>query len=904
MKTRPHLTIEALENRWVPSTLQVVNGLLTYNASPGVANNLTIAISGANYVLTDTSEKISAPGLAGSGTNTVIVPIAFVDSMHINLGDLADRLTVAATLDPISVKAGVGDDIIDVGRFATGLLSGVQAPVTVEGEAGSDSVRINDTASTAPRAYTIAADKVTPVGSADVNYAAVEQLAVTAGGGADTFTVRATAAGTTTTLLGSAGADTFNVGSVTSTLDDIKGRLVLVGGGNPTIPFLVPDSVNLFDQGNAVGNNYAVRDNSVTRSGIAAIAYSEVERLALNAGTAADGLVVLSTSLFTPVTLNMGNGNDVVEVATRTGSSLDLIRSVVTVNGEGGADTVNLNDNTDANANGYLIDAINATRNGTKILRHETVESLILNAGAFDDQAVVQSTQAFTIVTFRMGSGNDLVIVGGASLDPILGRVNVDGQAGTDLLRLNDQGRTGGVIYGVSATGVTRAFSSGVGYVGMEDLTINAANASSPIPILNTFFVHGTSIPTTLNGASNAKDIFLVGSGTDSLDDIRGPLTVNGFGGLDLLELRDQGDTNANSYVVTSTGVARAGSALISYNLPSLVGLQLNAGAFNDTVNVRSTSAATPVALNLGAGNDIAGLGAGPFFRLGQIASPVSVVGAVGADAIVLDDVNSGLFPVAGNNFTITATDVTRDNRQILRYQSAESLTLAAGTGNDTIRVASTVATTPVEVRAGLGNDTLQVGNSSAAALLGVVAFDGQGGSDTLDYSAFNSAVPVRVNLALGKATGVTSFSSIENVTGGPGDDILIGDEQANILKGGPGRDILIGRGGADTLQGGVGDDILIGCSTVHDLNSAALEAIMEEWGRTDLLGPTAGYLTRIAHLRGTLGDGFNGTTFLNLSKVKDDGVADSLDGNGGLDWFFRLGTDIIVARESPERVN
>ena len=44
-------------------------------------------------------------------------------------------------------------------------------------------------------------------------------------------------------------------------------------------------------------------------------------------------------------------------------------------------------------------------------------------------------------------------------------------------------------------------------------------------------------------------------------------------------------------------------------------------------------------------------------------------------------------------------------------------------------------------------------------------------------------------------------ISGIENVTGGAGDDTLIGDSQANVLIGGPGH---------DTLRGAAGDDALI----------------------------------------------------------------------------------------------
>lgn len=61
-----------------------------------------------------------------------------------------------------------------------------------------------------------------------------------------------------------------------------------------------------------------------------------------------------------------------------------------------------------------------------------------------------------------------------------------------------------------------------------------------------------------------------------------------------------------------------------------------------------------------------------------------------------------------------------------------------------------------------------------------------------------------------------------------------------------------------------------------------ALLALQAEWSRTD-----ADYLTRISHLNGTSGGGLNGAYLLNGLTVVDDGAADNLYGNSGLDWFF-----------------
>jgi Ca2+-binding RTX toxin-like protein len=54
-------------------------------------------------------------------------------------------------------------------------------------------------------------------------------------------------------------------------------------------------------------------------------------------------------------------------------------------------------------------------------------------------------------------------------------------------------------------------------------------------------------------------------------------------------------------------------------------------------------------------------------------------------------------------------------------------------------------------------------------------------------------------------------LASIENATGGDGDDMIIGNGDANILRSERGEDELRGRGGDDTLDGDDGPDQLFG---------------------------------------------------------------------------------------------
>jgi hypothetical protein len=216
-------------------------------------------------------------------------------------------------------------------------------------------------------------------------------------------------------------------------------------------------------------------------------------------------------------------------------------------------------------------------------------------------------------------------------------------------------------------------------------------------------------------------------------------------------------------------------------------------------------------------------------------------------------------------------------------------------------------------LQGGTASDTFKF--SPAGVISGSI--NGGGGGDWLDYSLLTTGVSV--NLTAGAASRVAGgaagkLTQIQNVIGGGGADNLVGNSQGSILVGGGGNDtitagtgrsLLIGGAGGDVLRGGSADDILISGTTNFDANHAALTAILAEWQRTDRT-----YAQRISDLRN--GGGLNGTTKLIWgTTVHDDGAADTLTGNAGLDWFFaNLGpggvkdtiTDLNTG--GPEQVN
>ena len=93
-----------------------------------------------------------------------------------------------------------------------------------------------------------------------------------------------------------------------------------------------------------------------------------------------------------------------------------------------------------------------------------------------------------------------------------------------------------------------------------------------------------------------------------------------------------------------------------------------------------------------------------------------------------------------------------------------------------------------------------------------LVSFDPAAGNGTFSLVVDGDAIGFDTSGGDIKALHLfdgTSAASGANAVGGPGNDTLIGDNQANVLSGNGGSDLLFGAGGDDMLFGGDGADIL-----------------------------------------------------------------------------------------------
>ena len=279
--------------------------------------------------------------------------------------------------------------------------------------------------------------------------------------------------------------------------------------------------------------------------------------------------------------------------------------------------------------------------------------------------------------------------------------------------------------------------------------------------------------------------------------------------------------------------------------------------------------------------------------------------GYIGNDQLYGRDGDDSLGGGSGNDFL----DGGAGTDQIVFFGGAQTIDLAAGTatgeGTDTFMNFE-------NVYAGNGNDIV-FGDGVANVLLGHNGDDtleGRGGDDTLnggsdtDTASFSETTAgVNANLTAGTAQGSESGSdtlqSIENLTGGSGDDFLIGDGNVNVLAGGDGDDVLDGLGGDDTLDGGAGTGDAAKFKTTTS-------GVVVDLGAGTAVGAESGSDTLISIEDASGGSGddtLSGDGNAN-SLVGNDGN-DTLSGLGGNDELFGgAGFDRIIAGAGDDTIN
>ncbi len=443
-------------------------------------------------------------------------------------------------------------------------------------------------------------------------------------------------------------------------------------------------------------------------------------------------------------------------------------------------------------------------------------------------------------------AGDDSIVIAAEDIDGSYDRY--DGGTGSDTIDYSILSQNLTVTLNGSSAGSATTSSSNIG----SDAIYNIENivAGSGDDVLN-----GDSQANTLIGNAGS-DIIKGGAGADVLygDDIANTLSGN-----DILEGGDGDDT---IYAGGGNDTLRGGAGNDTFY----------GGAGIDTLDYTTAGVAITASLNTslitGEGADIVDISSIEILRSGNGADVINM-----ANSGVLSTIYSG----SGND-TITG--------------GSQADTIYGEAGNDTIR-----GGLGADILSGGDGDDLFYGNIDGDVITGGEASESNG--DTIDFS------DVATDLAIDMATGTvnliaSTFSEIENITGGSGNDTIYGDTSANTLRGGSGNDTIFTSAGVDYIDGGSGSgdwiDFSAITSTSINVNLSTQKIINDGFGNTESI-------LNVENINGgalndTLyGDGMANTIYGNAG-------ADSLQGNDGNDLLYGgIGNDVMDGGADDDRL-
>lgn len=232
---------------------------------------------------------------------------------------------------------------------------------------------------------------------------------------------------------------------------------------------------------------------------------------------------------------------------------------------------------------------------------------------------------------------------------------------------------------------------------------------------------------------------------------------------------------------------------------------------------------------------------------------------AVGSGALAVPTVSSAVsevsaaavVPVTCDGKRATIIDRSPRANRIVGTPGRDVIVIAAGTGHDIVygrggddvicgRAHTTVFGGRGDDRilyadrayGGRGDDRMEdvdeaFGGKGDDVLLAAIfneTFAGGSGHDRVEFFSDSGlegvSYSVRVDLARGIAEVWADdaptrerllLSSVEEVRGSGGDDVVLGDDRDNVLRGFSGDDVVDGRGGRDRVYGGTGTDVCTG---------------------------------------------------------------------------------------------
>lgn len=351
----------------------------------------------------------------------------------------------------------------------------------------------------------------------------------------------------------------------------------------------------------------------------------QINSIVVNTGTGEDSVEINGLPSGKSVTVNLGEGNDSV-VFGGEGRYMSSIQSHVTVNGNGGANSVAFrDDNTNISGSIWTFSNNTVNKSGRTYTLNDIQTRTAHAANNFNNTFFVNSIPADITLNLNGNGGSEAFEVGNNNLVAnILGTLNINGGGGSDFLRLNDAASSSDGDWNFNTATVSKQDMPPINYQSLEGITANAGAHNDE------FDVFVTGAPIALNGGGG-NDTFYISSG--DLDAVS-RATIMGGTGDDLLVLDDSTDTSSDAYLVTAAAITKPGNnegfqavelntqigletertILIANDGSNTItvnggrGLEIKARAGADAIVVNDHVQGSPVVIEAGTGSDVVDL--------------------------------------------------------------------------------------------------------------------------------------------------------------------------------------------------------------------------------------------------------------------------------------------------------
>ncbi len=582
-----------------------------------------------------------------------------------------------------------------------------------------------------------------------------------------------------------------------------------------------------------------------------------------------------------PITVTLGKDGKAATVSSSSGSPAagDVLTSIEVVKSGAGNDKIagnNLqNELYGGDGNDYLMSGSQYDKlDGGSGNDTASFELLELSINADLGSGLVNSVAVLTDIENLVGSKFDDLLRGDAGVNKISGGAGNDiirGGGGADILD--------GGTHTSNLLGSNNLIGDVVDYSDVTDadlvVTLGANGAKTVVTAtgMNASFANGEEImnfESIIGGAGNDK---LTGNaGNNAIQGEDGDDWIDGGAGNDFLS--GGSGNNTVSYASATAGVTVSLGIVVPQNtggagIDWITSFQnLDGSSKNDVLT--GTAQANKIYGN--GGNDVIEGGFGADYLDGG--AGIDTVSYASSTNPVTVDLN------LQDGFTKQSGGVAESVDDIL--VGFENLT--GGQSHDTL-----IGDVNSNVILGLaGNDIINGGR-------GADILDGGDGIDTLSYEDDNNAVTVTFGfngaqtLATGQSHGTgDKISNFENIKGGSGNDILTGNNLANVIHGGDGDDII---------DGGLGDDYLDGGAGVNTLSYASVNAAVSVNLNITDQNTLGGGIDEIHNFRHLIGTSKNDTLIGNTAaNIIEGGDGDDvlLGGSGADKLFGGAGNDII----------